>query len=207
LQRFGIAAEGALGVRAAELHRLAHAFGRSHPLALRLWRSGVHEARHLACLVEEPGRVSEAQMERWARAFDSWSIVDCCCRYLFLDTPFAWKKAVAWSRRREVYVKRAGYVLMAYLAQHDRRATAAKLRRLLPLIHRGASDDRRAVSTAVNWALRQIGKRSPELNRAAMATARTLASSPLPSARWVGTHALRELTGPAVQRRLRASLR
>ncbi len=203
LRRFGVTAAVANGVRASDLHRLARTIGRNRRLALRLWRSGIHGARHLACLVEDPVRVSEAQMERWARAFDSWSIVDCCCRYLFLATPFAWKKAMAWSRRRKRFVKRAAYVLMAYLAQHDRLAPAGKFRRLLPHIRRGADDERRAVKMAVNWALRQIGKRSPELNRAAITTARALAGSSAPAARWVGTNALRELTSPVVQRRLR----
>ena len=158
--RFGIPTEKSLGLRFPPIQKLAREIGRDHKLAQQLWDSGIHEARHLAFLVAEPARMSESQMERWAREFDSWDVVDGTCLYLFLYTPFAWKKAIAWSRRKEEFVKRASFSLMAYLAVHDKQAPGAKFERLLPIIQREAGDARNFVKKAVNWALRQIGKRN-----------------------------------------------
>ena len=125
-EHFGIRAGKSLGLSVPTLQKLARQIPRNHALAQQLWDSGIHEARHLAVLVAEPGKVTEAQMERWARQFDSWDIVDGTTRYLFLDTPYAWKKAVVWSRRKEEFVKRAAFALMAYLAVHDKQAPDAK---------------------------------------------------------------------------------
>jgi 3-methyladenine DNA glycosylase AlkD len=201
--RFGIPTDKSLGLNFPTIRRLAREVGRDHRLAQQLWDSGIHEARHLAFLVAEPEKVTEAQMERWARQFDSWDIVDGTCRYLFLYTPFAWKKAVAWSRRREEFVRRAGFALMAYLAIHDKRAPDAQFQRLLPLILRAATDERNFVKKAVNWALRQIGKRNRRLNRAALRAGERIRRMDSPAARWVAAGALRELRSAAVQRRLR----
>lgn len=203
MSRFGIDATNAYGVSAARIKRLAREAGRDHRLAAALWRTGVREARHLASMIEEPEQVAEAQLERWARDFDSWDIVDGTTRYLILFTPFAWRKAAEWSRRREEFVRRAGFALMAWLAVHDKRAPDAKFLRLLPLVRRGAADERNFVKKAVNWALRQIGKRSLRLNRAAIAEARRIRRLDSSTARWVAADALRELTSPAVRRRLR----
>ncbi len=201
--RFGIPTDNTLGLNAPSIKKLAREIGRNHRLAEQLWRTGIHEARCLAFLIAEPEKVTEAQMERWARDFGSWDIVDGMCRYLFLYTPFAWKKAVEWSHRREEYVKRAAFSLMAYLAVHDKEAPDAKFLHLLLLIFRAANDERNFVKKAVNWALRQIGKRNKKLNRAAILTGETIRAIDSPAARWIAADALRELKSPAVQKRLR----
>jgi 3-methyladenine DNA glycosylase AlkD len=201
--RFGIDTSKSLGLTFPQIRKLAREIGRHHPLAQQLWDCGIHEARHLAFLVAEPAKVTEAQMERWARQFESWDQVDGTTRYLFLYTPFAWKKAVQWTRRKREYEKRAAFALMAYLALHDKAAPDAKFLRLLPLIRREATDERNFVKKAVNWALRQIGKRNQRLNRAAIVTATKLCKSASATARWVAADALRELQSTVVQRRLR----
>jgi 3-methyladenine DNA glycosylase AlkD len=204
MARYGIRSANALGIAAPVLEEIARRVGRSHEVAVALWASGVFEARALAALVDDPAAVSEAQMEEWAGAFDSWAICDAVCSKLFDRTPFAWKKAVAWSRRREEYVKRGGFVLMAALAVHDKTAPDARFLRFLPIMEREATDGRNFVRKAVNWALRQIGKRNPALNRRAVQAARRIARQPASSARWIAADALRELTGETTVRRLRA---
>ena len=203
MKHFGITGVKAFGLSAPKLHRLAREIGRDHALAEELWRTGIHDAHHLAALVDEPARVSEQQMERWARDFNSWDVVDTCCRYLFLYTPFAWKKAIEWSRRPEEFVKRAAFSQMAYLAQHDKRAPDSKFLRLLPILRREANDERNFVRKAVNWALRQIGKRNLALNRRAIAAGKQIRALNTPVARWIAADALRELQSGAVHRRLR----
>ena len=202
MARFGIATAKAFGLTTPQLRKIAREIGKDHDLANQLWKSQIHEGRHLAVMVERPELVTEAQMERWARDFDSWDIVDSCCRYLFLYTPFAWKKAVEWSRREEEFEKRAAFSLMAYLAVHDKQARDEKFVSLLKLIQRQATDERNFVKKAVNWALRQIGKRNRALNEQAIMTARAIQSLESKAARWVASDALRELTSTAVQRKL-----
>ncbi len=200
--RFGIPAARALGVTAPQLRRLAREIGVEHALAHALWHTGILEARALATLVEDPARVTVRQMESWARDFDSWSVCDACCYSLFDRTPFAYRQAVAWSRRREEFVKRGAFALMAGLAIHDKAADDARFLPFLRLIRRAATDERHFVKKGVNWALRQIGKRSLSLNRAAIATAEELRQLASASARWIAADALRELRSAAVQRRL-----
>jgi 3-methyladenine DNA glycosylase AlkD len=207
MKHFGITGVKAFGLSAPKLHRLAKEIGRDHALAEALWRTGIHDAHHLAALIDEPARVTEAQMERWARDFNSWDVVDTCCRYLFLYTPFAWQKAVEWSRRSEEFVKRAAFSQMAYLAQHDKKAPDRKFHGLLPILRREAHDERNFVRKAVNWALRQIGKRNLALNRRAIATGKKIRALDTPTARWIAADALRELQSDAVQRRLRKTAR
>jgi 3-methyladenine DNA glycosylase AlkD len=203
MARFGIRTDRALGgIRVPELRAMARRIGRDHGMALALWTSGIHEARLLATMVDEPAEVTERQMESWARDFDSWDVVDGACINLFRLTPYAWAKAVAWSERDEEFVQRAGFALMVALAVHDERASDADLEALLPIIEREAGDQRNFVRKAVNWALRQIGKRNAALNGAAAATAERILASGAPSARWVATDALRELTGESVLARL-----
>jgi 3-methyladenine DNA glycosylase AlkD len=192
------------GATAPELHRMARAIGRNHGFAGELWASRVHDARLLACLVDEPERVTRAQMERWARGFDSWYLVDTACRYLFLFTPHAWKICITWSRRKPEFTKRAGFSQMAYLAIHDKQVADAKFQPLFRRIEKEASDARHFVKMAVNWALRQIGKRNRALNREAVRVARRIARQDSSAARWVAADAIRELTGPVVSRRLSA---
>lgn len=203
MARFGIATGAALGgIPVPALRALARRLGRDHGLAEALWASGVHEARLLACMVDDPAAVTEEQAERWAAGFDSWDVVDTACGDLLDRTPLAWGRAVAWSQREEEFVKRAGFVLMAGLAVHDRAAPDAAFLAFLPLIEREASERRNVARKGVNWALRQIGKRNAALNAAAIATAeRILADGPR-AARWVASDALRELRSETVQRRI-----
>jgi 3-methyladenine DNA glycosylase AlkD len=202
MARFGINTERALGISVTALRALARALGRDHRLAAALWRSGIHEARILAALVDEPEKVTEAQMERWARAFDSWDLCDQVCSNLFARTPFARARALAWSERRPEFVKRAGFVLMAALAVHDRRSPDEAFTPFLVAVEREATDPRNFVRKAVNWALRQIGKRNRRLHREAVRLARRLAASGDRTARWVGRDALRELESDRVRARL-----
>jgi 3-methyladenine DNA glycosylase AlkD len=204
MARFGVIAKKAYGVPTPALRKLAREIGRDQTLSLQLWNTGIHDARHLAALVGDSARVTLAQMERWARDFASWDVVDGCCCHLFVRTPHAWKMELAWSRRKEEFVKRAGFALMAYLAVHDKKAADQKFLRLLPVIRRGARDERHFVKKAVNWALRQIGKRNLRLNKSAIACGKSIRALGTPAARWIAADALRELTGPALQKRLAA---
>jgi 3-methyladenine DNA glycosylase AlkD len=203
MARFGIPSDNALGISAPVLKRLAREIGRHHRLAQELWVTGIHEARALAVLIEEPERVTEAQAERWARQFDSWDICDGCCLYLFATLPFAWRKVFEWSRREREFEKRAAFALIAVLTVHDKASPKSKFLKFLPIIKREANDGRNFVKKAVNWALRQIGKQNLSLNRAAIRAAREIRRLDTPSARWIAADALRELASPAVQSRLR----
>ena len=202
MAHFGVHVEKAHGISMPVLHKLAKEIGTDHRLAQQLWASGIHEARILAGLVDDPAKVTAKQMERWARDFNAWDLVDGSCAHLFVFARPAWRKAVEWARREPEFVRRAGFTLMACLAVHDKEASDARFVRLLPIIRRRASDDRNFVKKAVNWALRQIGKRNRRLNRSAIRTAKQIRSTDAPAARWVAADALRELTGAAVQRRL-----
>ena len=202
MARFGIESTTALGVSVPALRKLAREIGRDHELAAKLWSSGLHEARTLAALVDDPALVTEAQMEAWALALDSWDVCDACCSNLFDRTPFAFAKALAWSRRDEEFVKRAGFTLMATLAVHDKGAGDARFERFFPRIRAEAKDPRNFVKKAVNWALRQIGKRNAALHARAIAEAQIIAAMDAPSARWIATNALRELTSDAVRGRI-----
>lgn len=194
MARFGINPTNTLGVSMVEIRALARGL-HDHALALELWASGIHEARILASLVDVPREVTEEQAEAWVLDLDSWDTCDQLCINLLRRTPFAQAKALAWSEREETFVKRAGFVLMATLAVHDKKAPDAVFMTFLPLVEREAADDRNFVKKAVNWALRQIGKRNAGLCQAAMQSAERLKASPSASARWVGSDALRELSG------------
>jgi 3-methyladenine DNA glycosylase AlkD len=202
MARYGINPENTLGVSIPRLRAMAKEIGRDHGLALELWASGIHEARILAGLVDDPAMVAAAQLERWVGDFDSWDVCDGVCGNLFDRTPFAWEKAAAWSARSEEFVKRAGFVLMAALAVHDKKAPDERFRNFLPLIEREAADERNFVKKAVNWALRQIGKRNRALNRDAIAAAKRIRKIDSRSARWIAADALRELESGAVRERL-----
>ncbi|MDR1011543.1 MAG: DNA alkylation repair protein [Opitutaceae bacterium] len=198
-RRFGITpATEQLGVSMAVLRKLARAHRRNHELSLALWAitPPVHEARLLAALTDDPARVTAWQMDAWARTFDSWDVCDICCMHLFRRTPFAFGKAVQWSARnapRDTFVKRAGFALMATLAVHAKDEPDATFLAWLPIIRREANDGRNFVRKAVNWALRQIGKRNPRLRRAAIAEARRIRLLDTKAARWIAADALREL--------------
>ena len=203
MARYGIVSKKALGVTAPELKRLARSIGKDHQLALELWSTKIHDARALAAMVDEPSMVSERQMERWVKDFDNWAICDGCCLYLFHKTPFAWMKTKEWSKRKEEFVKRAAFALMAVLTVHDKHAEDTSFAALLPIIKKQANDERNFVKKAVNWALRQIGKQNLALNKLAIRTARELQKSNSASARWIAADALRELTSSAVLTKLK----
>jgi len=203
MAHFGVHVEKAHGISTPELHRLARKIGKNHEISRQLWASGIHEAKCLAAMIGEPARVTEAQMERWARTFDSWDVVDAACCYLFVHANPAWKKAFTWTRRKEEFVKRAAFSLMAYLSYKDQIAPNAGFINFLAIIQRESGDERNFVKKAVNWALRNIGKRNLALNRAAIRRARQMRALDSRSARWIAAGAIRELTSPAVQRRLR----
>lgn len=203
MERFGIFAGKSLGgISTPALKKLARQIGKNHQLAGELWKSGIREARHVAHMIDEPEKVMERQMERWANDFDSWDIVDGCCLYLFCKTPYAHSKAVEWSNRKEEFVKRAAFSLMAVLAVHDKPASDATFLKFLPIIKRESIDERNFVKKAVNWALRQIGKRNLSLNKAAIKTGEQIRKINSRSARWIAADALRELRGAPVQARL-----
>lgn len=204
MARYGISPERTLGVPMPVLRKMAKGIGRRHDLADELWRSVIHEARILAALIDDPGRVTDDQMERWVLDIDSWDVCDQLCSNLFSRTVLAHAKAAAWSGRPETFVKRAGFVLMACLAVHDKKADDALFADFLPLIAREAGDDRNFVKKAVNWALRQIGKRNAVLNSLAVQTAREIQKMDVKSARWIAADALRELTDERSWRRWRA---
>jgi 3-methyladenine DNA glycosylase AlkD len=203
MARFGIVTKKVYGGWSTpELRKLARKIGRDHDLAQELWASEIYEARILAIMIEEPAKVGERQMERWARDFDNWAVCDGACIHLFRYTRFAHAKCAAWSSRQEEFVKRAGFSLMAGLAVADKTASDQAFLKFLPLIKSAAGDERNFVKKAVNWALRQIGKRNPRLNRAAIAMGREIQRLESPAARWIAADALRELESPAVQQRL-----
>ena len=203
MARYGINTKKAYGVSVSNLRELAKEIGQDHVLAQELWASGIHEARILASIVDDPRQVSDRQLERWVSALDSWDLCDQCVGNLFDKTRFAYKKAVEWSGRGDEFVKRAGFAMMARLAVHDKRADDSRFLRFLSIIEREAGDDRLLVRKAVNWALRQIGKRNPTLNRRAIKTALSIKKQDSSSARWIASDAIRELTGSGIRVRLR----
>jgi len=203
MARFGINPDNTLGVSIPALRKMAKEIGKNHALAQEFWSSGIHEARILAGMVDDPGEVTAEQMERWAADFDSWDVCDQVCSNLFDKTRFAYEKAHEWSGREEEFVRRAGFVLMATLSVHDKKAGDEKILEFLPLIKKGALDERNFVKKAVNWALRQIGKRNMDLNKAAILTPNDIQKIDSKAAKWIASDALRELTDEKIQMKLR----
>jgi 3-methyladenine DNA glycosylase AlkD len=202
MKRFGISTKNTLGISVVALRGMAKGIGKDHDLAGRLWSSGIHEARILAPMIEEVGKVTAKQMDKWTGDFDSWDICDQCCGNLFDKTAYAYEKAVTWSRDDREFVRRAGYVMMAALSVHDKKAEDSRFIEFLLIIKRGATDERNFVKKAVNWALRQIGKRNKRLNKLAIEAAREIKAMDSVSARWIASDALRELTSEGVRGRL-----
>jgi 3-methyladenine DNA glycosylase AlkD len=202
MARFGIRTSKAFGVSMATMRPLVRPLKGGHELAQELWASGWHEARILAALIDDPAAVTRRQMESWARDFDNWAICDTTCIHLFDRAPHAWPMLRKWSGARREFVRRAAFATAAGLAVHDRSAEDGAFIAILPLIESAAGDGRSMVAKAVNWALRQIGKRNLALNRNAIRVARSLRDAASPSARWVGSDAWRELTSVAVRKRL-----
>jgi len=202
MARYGIKPDGRLGVSVPYMRKLAKEIGRDHGLALELWQTGIAEARIMAALVDEPDKLTEQQMEEWVRDIDSWDVCDQVCLNLFEKSPLAWKKVRDWFEREEEFVKRTAFSLIACLAWHNKTAGDDKFIELLPIIKRGATDERNFVKKAVNWALRTIGKINPNLNRAAITTAREIQKLDSKAARWIAADAIRELESQVVQKRL-----
>ena len=201
---YGIPSDNAFGMAVGELRKYAKEIGRSHGLAADLWATGWYEARMLAAYVDDPSEVTPSQMDRWAKDFDNWAICDTVCFHLFDRSPHAWKKVGPWARRRDEFVRRAAFALLASLTVHDKQAPDDQFAAGLELIESAAEDNRNFVKKSVNWALRSIGKRSLNLHGLSVALAERLAASSHPTARWNGKDALRELQGASVLKRLAA---
>ena len=203
MARYGINPKNNLGISIYKLRPVAKDIGKNHELALKLWDSGIHDARLLACFVEDPKKVTADQMDSWAKDFDSWDICDQACTSLFDQTYFAWNKIIEWAERDEEFVKRGAFSLIAGLAVHDKKADDSKFEDLFRIIKRESIDERNYVKKAVNWALRNIGKRNKALNKKAVKTAREIRKIDSRTARWIASDAIRELTSEKVQKRLR----
>jgi 3-methyladenine DNA glycosylase AlkD len=203
MAKYGMAVERRLGVSVPDMRKLAKEIGKDHKLALDLWRTGIAEARIVAGMVGDPAKLTEEQMEDWVKDIDSWDVCDQVCMNLFEKNRLAWKKIIDWSEREEEFVKRTAFSLIACLAWHDKKASDEKFIELLPVIIREATDERNFVKKAVNWALRNIGKRNLNLNRAAINTAKEIKRLDSKAARWVASDTLRELESDAIQSRLR----
>lgn len=203
MARFGVDVPKAWGVSAPKLRALAKEVGKDHRLAEHLWQSGVHDARLLATLVDDPARVTPHQMDGWAKDFNSWAVCDAACGCLFDKTPYAWEKALEWTGHEAEYVKRAGFVLMATLAVHDKKAPDERFEQFLPYLVEHATDERNFVKKGINWALRQIGKRNRRLNKLAVRIAKQIRQIDSSPARWIASDALCELTSEKVQKRLK----
>ncbi|MEN6552113.1 MAG: DNA alkylation repair protein [Methanobacterium sp.] len=201
--RFGIKHTKTYGVRMPELRRIAKTAGKDHDLAEKLWDAGYGETKILAGLIEDPKMVTESQMENWVAGFDSWDVCDQCCINLFRKTPFAYKKVFEWSTREEEFVKRAAFAMIAVLAVHDKKADDKKFEEFFPLIIRESVDNRNFVKKAVNWALRQVGKRNLNLNKRSVEIAEEISIIDSKSAKWIASDAIRELTSEKVQERLK----
>jgi 3-methyladenine DNA glycosylase AlkD len=202
MQRFGMTKEGRLGLSMPEMRKLAKELGKNHNLALELWETGIAEARIIAALIDDPKMLTEKQMENWVKDFNSWDVCDQVCGELFDKSPLAWKKVVDWSNRDEEFVKRAAFALLASLAWHDKKSDDARFIGLLPIIVHASTDERNFVRKAVNWALRNIGKRNIRLNQAAIDTAHKIQKLDTRAARWIAADAIRELESEAVRKRL-----
>lgn len=202
MARYGIVGEKRLGISMPDLRKMAKEIGKDHQLALQLWETGIQDARILAALIDRPEAVSEQQMEAWVKDLDSWDVCDQLCMNLLEKVPLARGKIKEWSQREEPFVKRAAFALIACLAWHDKAAPDEEFIGFLPIIHSGADDERNYVKKAVNWALRNIGKRNARLNKAAIQAAKEIRELNSKAARWIAADAIRELESEAVQRRL-----
>jgi 3-methyladenine DNA glycosylase AlkD len=196
MARFGITSAKAFGVSTPLIKSIAKRIGKNHLLALDLWETGYYEARAIAMMIGDPKLITKSLMNKWVRDFDSWAVCDGTCLYLFCYTPFAFDKALEWCDRKEEYMRRAGFAMMAVLAVHDKKRDDKDFLNFFPLIKKYSTDERNFVKKAVNWALRQIGKRSSYLNKEAIILAKEIQKIDSKSARWIAADALRELCNP-----------
>lgn len=203
MRRVGITPAAALGVKIPQLRALAHQIGSDHRLALALWEERLRETMILASMIAQIGETTEDLMERWAADFYDWEVTDQTCMNLFEKTPFAVSKARQWSDRPEEFVRRAGFVLIARLAVSDKKAADELFLSFFPEIKQGVTDGRAGVKKAVNWAIRQIGKRNRRLNAEAILLSEQIARIDSGPARWIAADAIRELKSEAVGKRLK----
>jgi 3-methyladenine DNA glycosylase AlkD len=199
MARYGINSTNNLGISIYKLRPLAKEIGKNHNLALKLWDSGIHDARLLAVFVDDPTLVTSEQMDAWALDFDSWDICDQACTSLFDTTVFAWTKAFEWAKRNEEFVRRGAFSLIAGLSVHDTQAENKKFERFFPIIIQHAVDNRNYVKKAVNWALRNIGKRNTVLHKKALDLAYEIKQIDSQAARWIAADAIRELSSDKVK--------
>ncbi len=204
MARYGITGtNNVLGVSSKFLFSLAKSIGTNQELALELWQTGIYDARILVALIADPKHMKKSTMNLWVKDFDNWAICDGVCMHCFRDTPYAYELAVKWVKQKQEFVRRAGFTLIATLCVNDKKADDAIFLKYLPFIKKYATDERTYVKKAVNWALRQIGKRSLKLNPYAIKTAEEIHMMNYSSAKWIASDALRELRSPAVQKRLK----
>jgi 3-methyladenine DNA glycosylase AlkD len=203
MTRYGINPENNLGINVTTLQSIAREIGKNHDLALKLWNSGIHDARMLAAHIDDPKLVTEEQMDSWVGDFNSWDVCDNACGHLFDKTPFGYKKAFEWSKKDEEFVKRAGFAIMAWSAVHDKKQGDQVFIDFLSVIKRESIDDRNYVKKSVNWALRNIGKRNIDMNKIAIKTSKEILKIDSKSARWIANDAIRELTSDKIQQRLK----
>jgi 3-methyladenine DNA glycosylase AlkD len=203
MAQYGMVTERRLGVSVPDMRKIAKDLGKDHKLAIELWKTKIPEAMIVAAMIDEPDKLTEKQMDDWVKDINSWDVCDQVCMNLFEKTPLAWRKILEWSKREEEFVRRTAFSLIACLAWHDRQAEDERFIKLLPIIEQGATDDRNFVKKAVNWALRNVGKRNRNLNRAAIEAAKQIQLVESKAARWIASDAIRELESSSVQRRLR----
>lgn len=203
MKRYGIKADKAFGLNAPTMYAIAKRIGKNHELALELWATGYHEARHIAAMIDDPELVTKSQMNRWVKDFNSWDIVDGTCSNLFRKTPHAYEKILEWCERKEEYIRRAGFSLICYVAVHDKKRDDKDFLKFFPLIKKYSVDERNFVKKAVNWALRTIGKRSKFLNKEALKLAKEIQALESKSARWIANDAIRELTNHKILARIK----
>ncbi len=203
MARYGIVVERRLGVSVPNMRKTAKELGKDHKLALELWKTGIPEAMIVAAMVDEPQKLTESQMEEWVRDVSSWDVCDQVCMNLFEKTPLAWKKILDWAEREEEFVKRTAFAMIACLAWHNKEVDDEEFIKLFPVMKRGATDGRNFVKKAVSWALRNIGKRNPNLNKAAIRAAKEIQQIDSRAARWIASDVIRELESETVQKRLR----
>jgi 3-methyladenine DNA glycosylase AlkD len=202
MARYGINPQNNLGISIYVLRPFAKEIGTNHTLASQLWDSGIHDARLLAVFIEDSKQVTGEQMDRWAQTFDSWDVCDQACTSLFDRTEYAWKKVFEWAQRNEEFVRRAAFSLVAGLAVHDKNAADQEFETIFPLIKQHSVDERNYVKKAVNWALRNIGKRNIRLNKKAIQLAEEILAMNSRSAKWIAHDALRELRSEKIQQKL-----
>jgi len=203
MARFGISSNKTFGVSIPELRRIAKEAGKNHSLALDLWKSGYHEARIIASLIDEPEKVTPGQMDKWAGDFDSWDVCDQCCSNLFDKTPFAYRKIKEWSSSKKEFVKRAAFALLAVMAVHDKKADDKVYIKFFPIIKRESTDERNFVRKAVNWALRSIGKRNGMLRKEALRLSGEIQKIDSKTAKWIASDAIRELENRNIIKRIK----